>query len=110
MQANRIESIIQINRIIQATNQRNNVLTPKLADDIIQKPGKDKDYRPHYSRLTDSGHSKFNIKKKWSNKIIKSIEHNRKNTAMNPSRKTLPPSSSSEDTDTEPPRKRKWKQ
>ena len=56
MQHNLIDTIISINTNIISINQSRHAFTPKLADTIITKPGKNKKHRIHYSRLVDEVH------------------------------------------------------
>lgn len=110
MQPNLVRAIQGINYAIISLNIKNNMITPKIADNIMTSPGKNKPPRVHYSRMSDGVHPDKTIKLSWAAKIIHSIKENRKSDVPIPA-KIDPPSASDPDSesDTEQiPRKRKW--
>lgn len=77
MQQQLITAIVEINKNIIAINHSNHVHTPKLADTILTKPGKNKNHRCHYGRLVDGVHPTEAVKEDWAIKLTDAMCKNR---------------------------------
>ena len=113
MQNNLIETILSINTNIIAINQSKHAFTPKLADTIIKKPGKNKGHRIHYSRLVDGVHPTESVKGDWARILMQAITKNR-SAAMTRSLRTVtlaqsPSPDSDSESDSDIAKRRDWK-
>ena len=112
MQHNLIDTIIGINTNIISINQSRHVFTPKLADTIITKPGKNKKHRIHYSRLVDRVHPTESVKGDWARILMQAIMKNRSGSITRPLRTAAlaqPPSPDSDSNSDHDNTKRNWK-
>ena len=112
MQHNLIDTIIGINTNIISINQSRHAFTPKLADTIITKPGKNKKHRIHYSRLVDGVHPTESVKGDWARILMQAITKNRSGAITRPLRTAAlaqPPSPDSDSDSDHDNTKRNWK-
>ena len=112
MQHNLIDTIIGINTNIISINQSRHAFTPKLADTIITKPGKNKKHRINYSRLVDGVHPTESVKGDWARILMQAITKNRSGAITRPLRTAAlaqPPSPDSDSDSDHDNTKRNWK-
>ena len=76
-----MDSCIQINKQIIRLNQTHNAHTPKLADTVIQKQGKNRGYKIYEKAFVDGVHASEDTQKVWARLIMDAINRNRKGWA-----------------------------
>lgn len=77
MQALLNQTLIHINTDIIKLNTVNNMLTPKLATQILHKQNTHRSYRTRFGRLTDGVHPNTETQLHWAGDIINCIANNR---------------------------------
>ena len=70
-------TITNINKQIIELNNKHFMHTPKLADTIIRSRGHTRQYRTHYSRLSDGIHLTTKLALSWKTILTKTIHRNR---------------------------------
>ena len=77
MQTHLNNSIVEINKIIISLNSSIKAHTPRLADWVLRKKGKNKGYKTFDKALDDGVHASAATKKIWGEMIAEAVIHNR---------------------------------
>ena len=105
-----MDSCIRINQEIIRFNIQHNAHTPKLANAVIQKQGKNKGYKIREYALEDGVHASEKTKIAWAGMILDAIRRNRTGSSaggLPPQVNILAQADSGSESDQGQPRKRK---
>ena len=80
MQVNLQKAILDINRYIITLNIAHNMITPKIAVNIVKKPGAKRSHRYFYERLADGVHPEPDTLQEWAQTLTETMELNRTST------------------------------